>query len=324
VLDNFIEGAIALGSGKSLGVNPADKPLMTPTGRIPASAWSDPTQLVGQLTQRGATLDSSHTDDNRCGSANLLGVVLLQKGTAGAAAFLTKAAQALPPAEQQQLLAIAERVKNHTSTYDDLSAAQGSLYAAGNTRQSLDEALTFLEPEEREAFKTAITKRDVDTVRELLALPTATIETYTDPRTGKAVPAIGVPKAARRGNGSGFDDAELGSQATLTGMKASSGSSTSTDVVADTLKSLKPGESAVVRVATTSTDHDAGHFVSVGKLADGRPFIYNPDPSKGDATLCVGNAKDPQALSFVAELSRYSTRTNTDPDGARPAVTVLK
>jgi hypothetical protein len=76
------------------------------------------------------------------------------------------------------------------------------------------------------------------------------------------------------------------------------------------LDHLKPGESAVLQVTGDPAGNHADHFVTVGLLKDGRPYIYNPDPAPGDATLTVGRATEPQPDPFTGELAKYSKRAN--------------
>ena len=51
----------------------------------------------------------------------------------------------------------------------------------------------------------------------------------------------------------------------------------------------------------------ANHFISVGVMADGRPYIYNPAPQPGDATLVIGGAGEPQDAAFGSEVQKYSS-----------------
>jgi hypothetical protein len=94
------------------------------------------------------------------------------------------------------------------------------------------------------------------------------------------------------------------------------------DAVAAVLERLKPGESAVVPLPGSPTGTGADHFVSVGILRDGRPYVYNPSPAPGDATLAVGRAGDPQPQSFVDELAKYSQRANHIAGGSVTALRV--
>ena len=64
--------------------------------------------------------------------------------------------------------------------------------------------------------------------------------------------------------------------------------------------------------------------ISEGKLKDGRPFIYNPDPQAGDATLTVGVIGKKQSASFDAEVAKYSGRAHLDLEKASPAATKVK
>ena len=57
--------AEALVFGRNLG----SKPLSSSTGPIPQSAWSDPTLLVGAMTQNRAGVDQLASSAARCGRA---------------------------------------------------------------------------------------------------------------------------------------------------------------------------------------------------------------------------------------------------------------
>lgn len=69
--------------------------------------------------------------------------------------------------------------------------------------------------------------------------------------------------------------------------------------------------------------HQAG-LLAVGKLKDGRPYVYNPDPYGGDATLTVGVVKGPQSASFRNEVAKYSARAQRDLGLKDPQATKVK
>jgi hypothetical protein len=133
------------------------------------------------------------------------------------------------------------------------------------------------------------------------------------------------PAANRDGPiGGGLDIGELAKAADAGGLKSSriAFSPKGADAAADVLKHLKPGESAVLLLAGGAGGTAADHFVSVGVLKDGRPYIYNPDPLPGDATLTVGTAIDPQPKVFTDELAKYSARATSAAHAGAAAVRI--
>lgn len=312
------------------GRNLGSGPLNSSTGPIPQSAWSDPTLLVGAMTQNraGAQLSSSAA---RCGNTNLFAAALLS-GPAAAAKLLQTTAQGsklLTPGQKKDLTDLAARIKNHTATFEDLSAAQDLLYAASNTRSTFGDVNTELAANgnllqgadlaKYERLKAKIPELNAAEQRQFSELLSTAIDREVsvvienDPRLGKQLYVNSFPGSIS-GDTSGLDDKELTAAARAGGaapVKLAFDASKPGSVEAVMAK-LKPGESVVLRVGLDSSSTAADHFVTVGKLKDGRPYVYNPDPYGGDATLTVGVVKGPQSASFRNEVAKYSARARRD------------
>ena len=311
----------------NLNVNPRTEPLASAKGRIPESAWIDATQLVSRMTQNSDDPNDPNSD-LRCGPTNLLAAALLQGGPSGAAKLVKSIADrsgnTLLPDEKNELKTIAARIKNHTATFDDLSRAQNLMYAVTNTRLGLNEALSTMSVETLSAAKQReldgigakvpnLSSSEAKRMGELLSERFATdvkVVVDTDGPGGKEV-FVQLTPGDGQSDRSGLDEKELRAGAKNGGLKAAKTAydPTAADSAEQVLKKLKPGESVVLPLKGSASSAEPDHFVSVGVLKDGRPYIYNPDPQQGDATLTVGYAKPPQARSFETELAKYSPRS---------------
>jgi hypothetical protein len=119
---------------------------------------------------------------------------------------------------------------------------------------------------------------------------------------------------------SGYDDAELSGLVTTGGnsTRAITIDNASETPFSDALAQVGPGESITLRVAGTDEGLAADHFITLGKRADGTPYVYNPDPAKGDYTLYTGAPSGRQPQGFLDQLRKYEGRINFDNDGDQP------
>jgi peptidoglycan hydrolase-like protein with peptidoglycan-binding domain len=311
----------------AMGKNTTSGSLFGATGPIPDAAWKNPVEIVGRWTQNAHGVRGTHSGE-RCGPTSLLAGALLQ-GADVAAGVLDKTAagagQRLVDGEKRELQKIAERLRGHTATFDDLSRAGDLLYRAAKTRTTMQYALQntpalaelgsakVARMNELAALGTALTEPQR---RELSGLLSRAMERDVDvrivdgPHGGKTVmvdyrPGFGATHE-------GLDVQELRHAAGAGGLVAQGiGYDTSSHFSAGkTLGYLKPGESAVLQLAGDPASNQADHYVTIGILADGRPYVYNPDPAQGDNTLTVGSARGPQPDAFHAELARYNERAH--------------
>ncbi len=94
--------------------------------------------------------------------------------------------------------------------------------------------------------------------------------------------------------------------------------------IEELLKQLPKNKAAVVPIAGNDSVSACNHWILVGRLADGRPYIYNSDPQKGDATFIVGKAGsaelDPTDSKddFQVEVAKYDKRANSSADNSAP------
>jgi hypothetical protein len=102
-----------------------------------------------------------------------------------------------------------------------------------------------------------------------------------------------------------FYDRELADLANLTHGTHRAGVMNS---LTERLAQLQPGQSTMFRVAGAASSSRDDHFVTLGRDARGVPFLYNPDPRPGDATLTTGAAQGPQPEAFAAALATYQGR----------------
>jgi hypothetical protein len=335
----------AAGTGAAHGRNATQDHLMAVTGRIPDAAWKDTTLLVGRLTQN-ATGSDGVDSINRCGPANLLAGALLQ-GPDAAASLLEKtsatAGNFLTREERRELKALAGQIRDRSASFEDMSLAQDLLYRASNRRMTLQQwvgenpnpaNLNSAQKTELAALlsqTTAYTPKDLGRLSALISKSLGrevTARFVDEPLLGTKAVMLeyqASPAANRDGPiGGGLDIGELAKAADAGGLKSSriAFSPKGADAAADVLKHLKPGESAVLLLAGGAGGTAADHFVSVGVLKDGRPYIYNPDPLPGDATLTVGTAIDPQPKVFTDELAKYSARATSAAHGGAAAVRI--
>jgi len=325
----------------SRGVNnapPNSAPVHLPsaTGMITPAEWNDSVALVGRLTQNGAAVNGANFD-HRCGAANLLASALLQ-GPDAAARFLdnvaAKSTSNLKPDERRELKTLADQLRQRSMSFDDLSLVQELLYRAGmhyipagqlllrhpalQTNSPVVPGLSGADATKLQQliFKnTQMNAADLQTLSRLASTAMgvqvrATVDrehgrvnlNFTQPTGGIAV-------------GVGYDDPQLLALA-ASGAKSATHVAydlRSTDAVSKVLERLKPGESAVLPLRGSPASQGANHYVTVGILKDGRPYIYNPDPFNGDATLTVGRSSGPQLPSFEAEVAKYSQRAHNVP-----------
>ena len=329
--------------GKNLAPARGNQVLPGKTGPIPAEAWKNTPEIVGNLRQdTGSASDLS--GDDRCGPTNLLAGALLQ-GQAKAAAFLDKQATSpnLNPEQKSQLKEIAKAIGHGTASYDQLNKAGDLLYRAANTRTTLGEVVgeyfdrSKLEHGEAQALNQLAAKSpnlnpaEMKQAADLLKKATdgkLELTSGPDPRgNGKQVPFVKVNSGST--DSSGLDDGELMAHAKAGGLKVSShpidvaGVGDGEDVSATMLAKLKPGESMVLRIGLTNGEQP-NHFVTIGKLPDGRPYIYNPSPGSGDSTLMVRNQKPSDVDNFDSALDELDKRIGKDPGGAIPRTLTVK
>lgn len=338
------------------GVNRGSSALVSASGPLPAGAWDDPGQhILGRLTQhsaRGAA--DGVSDDNRCGGANVLGAAVMQ-GREPTARLLERTADAsgtpLNDADRTQLRSIAADVRAGRATYEQLNAAQDLVYRGGNTTQPFDEVrdqararLSTLPAADRARFNQLDTlyNRNAMTpahVQEYSALISRATGVATQPRIeGNSVSVDVTGTRSRSVLAGGMSDAELAAAARNGG--ASAVAQRALDAthfdergrmmpLREQLAALEPGQSAIVRVAGSAEaarSGDANHFITVGRRPDGTPFIYNPDPTRGQATCYVGNGSDPrnQPADFQREILRYEDRVSLfDSNGEAVQATVV-
>lgn len=317
--------------------------LPTSSGRISDAAWNNPAEIVGNMRQDSTAAGDVNGDD-RCGPTNLLAIAMLG-GKASAVKFLETQANTLKlsPSEKAELKQIAADLKAGNGSYESLTQAQNLLYKGGNTRADMGDMYALAEKSPRTdandmAKLRAVLDKDVsrwtrtdkqtaEAVFTKAAGKPITIELSADPRgTGKQSAFVKTQDGV--GNHSALDDGEIAAHAKAGGMKATSKTYAVSELTAsatDVLKSLKAGEAAVVRVALTSIEGDEtpGHFVTIGKLPDGRPYIYNPSPANEDATLVIGKAGRAPGSTFEAELSKYDDRSFKDAGNVNPRYTKI-
>jgi hypothetical protein len=307
------------------GRNDTNTNRLSATGPIPAQAWNDPIQIVGKLTQNAEGVRGRYSSD-RCGPTNLLAGALLQ-GTDVAAKYIEKSAANsggfIAGGEKQEMLDIAGKIRSHTATFDDLSRVGDLLYRAANRRNSLDEwrhdnpgPWPLLNATQTTQLNTLLGKSPNYTpgeLKQLSDLLSIAMDHEVNVTTVNEFGGKWTVINYRPGTGSdhdGLDVGELRNAATAGGLSASGVAYERqvSDPAGAVLARLKPGESAVLLLPGDPNGTHADHYVTIGILADGRPFIYNPDPAQGDATLTVGRAVEPQADDFTNELARYSQR----------------
>lgn len=307
--------------------------MNTGSGPITAEQWQKPELLVGNLRQdTGIAGDKSSSD--RCGPTNLIAGALLQ-GSEKAAQLIEKQARApLSQTEQTELRKIAKDVREKTATFEQLSSAGDLMYKLTDTRMRLGAVMTekfsrkFSDPDDRAEFNRLRVKdfakmgpSDKTSLQGLLAKLGASFVEIPDPRDpSKTTPVMKVTQ----GSHSGLDDGEMLDAATGSGIKAESlkYEADADRPATEVLRTLKNGESAVLRLGQQD-DLKNNHFVTVGRMPDGRPYVYNPSPSPGDATLVISKDKN-----FGPELKKalaiYDKRSAYDTDSVAPRYTKIK
>lgn len=345
-----------------LGLNGSSGSLRTATGRIRAEDWRNPAAVVGRLTQNPASGDLGNSGA-RCGPSALLGSALMQ-GPESGARFLDSVATGslssrLDPSERSALQTTAAHLRAGTCTYEELSAAQSTLYRAGNTQNDLEHAMSDVYDGyvRRGGVRSATGDGDgaeltadqerLFTLRSHLRDGRMTPEEATEAQTiltryygeGTRVSLVDDPShpgdasrqsytislPGREGGRelSGFSDTELRGLADAGGGRTRSVPlTTGADSLSTMVRGLTAGESATVRVAGSDAGTTGDHFVTVGRRADGTAFLYNSDPARGDHTSYTGAPGATQPADFDAELRRLSGRIHADRDGDMPLATV--
>ena len=232
-----------------------------------------------------------------------------------------KAGKLLTAYDRKAMHEIADRIRHRNATFGDLSDAQNMLFLAQNTRRwvgewrSANPAPPHLSAAENAQLGTLIAKepnygaQDLSQLSTLLSKATDLSVQATlidDASGGRHL----VMRYVDETGDDGLDDGELRDAASAAGWGAAgiAHDPTGPDPAGAILERLKPGESAVLRLSGTPTGTQADHFMTVGILGDGRPFVYNSDPYPGDATLVVGSAREPQPQAFKDEVAKYSAR----------------
>jgi hypothetical protein len=326
---------------RSLGKNQGTGHLPNATGLIPAAAWKDPIAIVGQLRQTGNGGIDDVNARNRCGPANLLAAALLN-GPEAAARLLdniaTKDKVFLTAEERADLKSIAGQLRSGNVGYEDLSLAMDHIYRAADRRVGIGQwlqhapglgqtppSLPPLSGKEAQRLVDLIVKQDGVSAAELremsqlitkatgMPMTAALVDDYT---VGKRVVVLNrAPLSDDLRSGTpmgGLDDGDLVAVARAGAPRADyvAYDLHGTQPVTAVFDRLKPGESAVIPLAGSAASNLPDHYVSVGILKDGRPYIYNPDPAPGDNTLTVGRSSGPQPKAFADELARYDGRAN--------------
>ena len=326
---------------RALGRNDGTGHLPVATGLIPAAAWRDPIAIVGQLRQTGASAVDDVNARNRCGPANLLAAALLN-GPEAAAKFLDNVAKKdaafLTADERADLKSIAGQLRSGGVSYEDLSLAMDLVYRAGDRRVGIGQWLTLaptlgqtppslppLSGAQAQRLHDLILKQDAVSPTELREMSQLISKATGMPMTATLVDDYSVgkrsvvlnraPRAEDLRVGTpmgGLDDGELIAVARAGAPRADyvAYDLHGTAPVTAVFDRLKPGESAVIPLAGSAGSNKPGHYVSVGILKDGRPYIYNPDPAPGDNTLTVGHSSGPQPKAFADELAKYNERAN--------------
>jgi len=334
--------------------------VATTTGPITAAQWSSPREIVGRLTQNPAGEAGGVNASERCGPANLLAASLMN-GPGAAATTLRGAANStqLSAAERTSLRGIADRVEARTATFEDLSHAQALMYRAGNNERmansvfsEVNTALVAAGQRAEAAGDTAglaQVQADSNLLQRTLPIVDAggSLSEADRSATQAALQRYGAPgvltrvtdpqnsarndwvlRGGPRTDDSGFSDRELESLArTSTGWAQARNMDTlSTDrplrtLLGDPPNGLANGQAATMRVAGSRGDADPNHFITIGRQPDGTPYLYNPDPARGDHVLVWGDADVQRALA------RYDTsrgRVRADGDGDRPNVVITQ
>lgn len=338
-------------TGTAAGISTRDGGKPTASGPISAAAWKNPgPEILGKLTQNpppGAK--SAESGSSRCGPSNILAGAIMN-GPDATAKMLTNAAtnagNQLGAADRARLKDIAGHVKSGATSFEELSEAQGLLYRAGNTGMELREAIERAGPgiaklpkADQARFNAlnsklehdGLEKPEVDELGGLISKATGLKTEIVEDGANWGVKIT--EDRIKAGQAGAFTDGEVRNLARaggvlttgkVTELNTSYDSETQqVSTLSDLIGKLGNGESATFRVGATDNSPEAHHYISVGRDPSGRPWIYNPDPVKGDATFHAGSAGKVQPDDFLAELERYSSR-NQGVDGRNSTVITLK
>ena len=351
---------VAATEGK--GLNNSENPLRSSSGRISAEAWNEPRQILGRLTQSGATgAPHQETNGQRCGGANILAPAIMNGPDATATTLRNVASNPsnLTAAQRQQLRDISSRVDNRTASFEDLSTAQHLMFRAGNTRTTMNNALSEVQDSRlTQAERTELRRLsnnnvrinadgtanqdDLDEYSRLLTKGTgrpSRVVVANDPQRPNDMSArflqVEISGSRINSDRGGLGDEEIANLADRTGNRVNRqvtldpvafNADNSSATMENLLGQLQPGEAATMRLSADGRDSNASHFVTVGRNPEGVPYVYNSDPSQGDYTLYTGNGNDlsQQPADFTRQLREYSSRVFTDVDGDLPNVIVTR
>ena len=317
------------------GRNSGGQAPLTPNGPIPRADWARPEIIVGKLTQ--VSVDQSGPNAwVRCGPSSLLAGALL-RGKDAAAQLLDKVADnrrgQLTDVERRVLHTIADKLRSGDATFPELSLAQDLLYRAGSTRASVGDwrsqfaSVPNLAPDKAARLDVLLhnprapTPAQLREVSQLISTSMGrkvTAEFVDEPLLGgQGIMLNFEPRTGAGRDGmfdGGLDDTELQRLIVAGGMGGQPVAYAHTiGGIEGVFGRLLPGESAIVHIALVDRVPNGppaapNHFISVGVMADGRPYIYNPAPQTGDATLVVGRAGEPQDAAFSSEVQKYAKR----------------
>ena len=313
----------------------------TPTGKIPPEMWADPSKLAAALTQNPAT---GTTPGNTCAASSVLASTLMASPEK-AARFLenvgkSEDAKNLTVRDRNELLGIADRIRNKTASFEDLNKAQGLLFTAGNTHGDSNTILKALQLRgghlgaDGETFVfNNLNAADSVQLKALLAKETP----WTDQEVGQLQAltnrATGLSMRMEKVDGSwapkiegdlatmdpaGFSDAETRKLAKMGGLKPETAVPDGPMKPSDVAARLKPGEAVSLRVSGDGTNKASDHFVTLGRRDDGTLYLYNSDPASKDASLTVGG-KGAGTPAFQAVLAGYDKRQVKDPNNTMPS-----
>ncbi len=337
--------------GVAAGQSTQDGGKASATGAITAQAWQNPgPEVLGRLTQNGPPgLAGAESGPSRCGPANVLAGAIMN-GPESTANVLDRAADAkgntLEVLERARLKQISADVKGGKATFEQLNEAQNLLYRSTRNTMSLRQAMDMAEPglkslpkADQEEFQTlqrktmdkdGLNRAGADRMGALLTRATGVPTQVVDGPNNSWAVKITAERFAR-GQAGGLSDEEMQRLGRNTGTLTTGatrdtspvfdGQTRQDNTLGEMMARLKPGQSATFRVAATEND-DAHHYISVGKDKSGRPWIYNPDPTRDDHTFFHGVAGKVQPDNFRAELARYDRRNPSGDTGYAPVITL--
>jgi hypothetical protein len=241
------------------------------------------------------------------------------RGPDKAAALLDRVAKDgnlnLGPEEKQKLSGIASKIRDRTATFEDLNRAQELVYRAGNnTASAFDLAL------QAQASR-KLSPREKKDVAELArnGLDEAKLERLLSKALDREVQLDNgwekITSESRTRDTSGLTDIELADLAKTAAPGARQQPFTSPhDSIEGIANGLKPGEAVTIRIAAKDEGGEPDHYVTVGRQQDGTFYLYNPDPSKGDATLVIGGKGPTADDAFIERTDRYNDRVRDEKD----------